>query len=262
MMGAVTTVNAAEPIFDIGIGYQNYKANDTKDGTSYSAHVGALIETELGQFHKLRYSRSMSTESEFRGIESKKDKIEQISYAIGQTWYPRNHASDFSFWTGVGHLSFENDDAKRSSLTSTVIPEGWVGTGDITFTDGDGNVLGTESITIQEGQTITVGTHEANDRKLKLLYIPFGFEGGTPMFGSTKNYFVYGGELRYIFNADFTLDGLSDNKTGGTGNEFWFGFDFRLQDSVIQARLTTETMKIDLNDYKYQSNNLKITYRF
>lgn len=273
------SANAIEPLFDIGIGATQYKTDDTKDGSAYTVRAGVLVETDQGQFHRFKYTRSIKTESEFNGLEIKDDKLEDVRYNIGKAWYPRNHASDYTMWTGLGHFALQNDMSVSNNLETVTLPDDWAGTGEITFTGPDvttidpadptnptvtpGPIFHSGAIAGLPGQTITVSTTDSLNRKMKMLYIPFGMEAGMPIFKSTNKYFVAGGEVKYIFNANLVTNDVAENKSGGIGTEFWLGFDFRFKNSILETRLATQSLKIDAgNDYKYQSNQFNITYRF
>lgn len=262
LAGAIQA-NAIEPLFDFGIGATEYKTDDTKDGMAYMGRIGVQVETNDGQFHRLNYSRSLKTDAKYNGVKNSDDKLEEIRYHIGKVWYPQNHASDYSMWTGLGHLGMANKQSDSRVLSTIELPSDWAGTGEITFTDANGDVHKTDVLNGKPGDKVVVSVADEKQRKMKLLYIPFGFEAGIPFGNSTKYYFVAGGEVRYIFNANFVLNDTSDNKSGGVGSSFWLGADFRLANSVIEARLSSQTMKIEaVKDYKYQANQINITYRF
>lgn len=106
------------------------------------------------------------------------------------------------------------------------------------------------------------GIGGVTDRTVRALYLPFGYEAGLPI-GNTRQYFVFGGEGRVIVNGVIENGTTRESNAGGYGYGVWLGFDFRIaRETILETRLVSQAMDIELGDYSFQSNELIVGLRF
>lgn len=108
----------------------------------------------------------------------------------------------------------------------------------------------------------SIGIGGSTKRNGKVVYIPLGFEGATPI-SYPSLYFVYGTDIKAVVTGTIDVDGTKDQDASGFGYSVWFGADYQFNDGTIfEVKFFYDKIEIDSSGYELSSNNLSAGYRF
>lgn len=97
--------HSSEALISIQVNQGMYETNTTSSGDMLSVRGSLLIESETGSFHRAIVHGAIDASS---GPGNDQERYLNAEYNIGNFWYPKASATDYSIWTGVGHWELED----------------------------------------------------------------------------------------------------------------------------------------------------------